>query len=507
MGHVTHAAAPTTVPTVPRTPARAARVASSVGNQATLRRQFDRAPVGNQAMLRVQRKAIVDTPGDTFEREADAIADRVVRMPSSSSSPPAIQRACATCDEERVHRAPTKSTPAPHGAAVQAAVRTTERSGAPLPGDVRAYFESRIGHDLGAVRIHHDGEAAMSARAVNARAYTVGCDVVFGAGEYQPGTDAGKHLLAHELAHVVQQRAVGPRVMRQQTTLDRLLEGIHQLPPPDVATFCTPYATVEQARQVRAIAVDRFIPALRERFGPDVGDIWTAYLNRRHGASLARRMYTGNHAVARAFAASATIAARQEELANAAEAWFARTCPSVGVLYPVPAEQVFSAEDLAFPINFNVPTEVPGHIAGGISDSDAGPDSRRVTGEVIFVRYADQAGHTIRIQMRLALRFIVDDAVDFCPGGAGTGMEQLLTVPLSRLEASGAVWPAETLGYDVPFHVEFAGPMLDRDLNPATVRRCDPNAAVSPPRSPGPNPAPNPPQPPANPDLRFWERP
>ena len=77
--------------------------------------------------------------------------------------------------------------------------------GRPLDAPTRAFFEPRFGRDFAAVRIHDDGQAAASARSVGALAYTVGRDIVFGTGEYAAGTDAGRRLLAHELAHAVQQ--------------------------------------------------------------------------------------------------------------------------------------------------------------------------------------------------------------------------------------------------------------------------------------------------------------
>jgi hypothetical protein len=78
--------------------------------------------------------------------------------------------------------------------------------GQPLDRGLRDFFAPRFGHDFGNVRVHADGQAAESARAVNARAYTVGRDVVFGAGQYAPHSGEGRRLIAHELAHVVQQR-------------------------------------------------------------------------------------------------------------------------------------------------------------------------------------------------------------------------------------------------------------------------------------------------------------
>jgi uncharacterized protein DUF4157 len=81
--------------------------------------------------------------------------------------------------------------------------------GQPLAPDVRADMEARLGADLSAVRIHTGERAAASAAAMGAAAYTVGDDIVFGAGSYSPGTGEGRHVLAHELAHVQQQRS-GP---------------------------------------------------------------------------------------------------------------------------------------------------------------------------------------------------------------------------------------------------------------------------------------------------------
>lgn len=93
---------------------------------------------------------------------------------------------------------------------VQAQINTIRGGGQPLPESVRAFFEPRFGYDFSRVHIHTDAQAMESARAVNARAYTLGRDVVFGTGQFAPQTHAWKKLLAHELAHVVQQgRVVG----------------------------------------------------------------------------------------------------------------------------------------------------------------------------------------------------------------------------------------------------------------------------------------------------------
>jgi hypothetical protein len=81
--------------------------------------------------------------------------------------------------------------------------------GQPLETSTRHFMESRFGNDFGGVRVHTDARASDSAKAVQAHAYTVGNDIVFQSGHYAPETDAGRHMLAHELTHVVQQRS-GP---------------------------------------------------------------------------------------------------------------------------------------------------------------------------------------------------------------------------------------------------------------------------------------------------------
>lgn len=78
--------------------------------------------------------------------------------------------------------------------------------GQPMDASTRSFMESHFGHDFSQVRLHTDAKAAESAEAVNAKAYTMGPDVVFGRGQYAPQTTTGKQVLAHELTHVVQQR-------------------------------------------------------------------------------------------------------------------------------------------------------------------------------------------------------------------------------------------------------------------------------------------------------------
>ncbi|MFD8086969.1 DUF4157 domain-containing protein [Kitasatospora sp. NPDC059722] len=131
-----------------------------------------------------------------------------------------VLRRCGTeacgceSDETRLRRATATATGTGTGTgpthAPQAVHDVLDTPGVPLDPGARAVLEPRFGRDFSQVRVHADAAAGASARAVGARAYTVGQDIVFGAGRYAPGTAEGRRLLAHELAHVVQQSTAGP---------------------------------------------------------------------------------------------------------------------------------------------------------------------------------------------------------------------------------------------------------------------------------------------------------
>jgi hypothetical protein len=185
--------------------------------------QLSTAP---RVATRIQPKLSVNVPGDPYEQQADRFADDVMRMPASTTGPtppvaeaetPGVQRACAACVDESVQRLPTVvgsilrangtiGDPAWVSPGVEARIERMRGGGQPLPTIERAFFEDRTGADLSDVRVHTDTTAAETSRELSARAYTIGSDIAFGAGEYRPGTDTGRRLIAHELAHVFQQR-------------------------------------------------------------------------------------------------------------------------------------------------------------------------------------------------------------------------------------------------------------------------------------------------------------
>jgi hypothetical protein len=109
-------------------------------------------------------------------------------------------------EEESLQTKSLANKPAPVTAGLQSRIQPLKGNGQPLPGTERTFFEPRFGANFSHVRIRNNPTAANVARSINARAFTRGHDVVFGKGEYTPGTSTGRRLLAHELTHVVQQR-------------------------------------------------------------------------------------------------------------------------------------------------------------------------------------------------------------------------------------------------------------------------------------------------------------
>lgn len=183
----------------------------------------------------IQTKLKISQPGDAYEQEADKVADQVMSGPGSdhsaskeveelSKASPALQRRTyastelqrpadeqkGDCEIDVKDDLHLMAKHAPDNSAAAATQKNShlgvaEGGGEPLAPAPRQFFESRFGADFSDVRIHSDNQANESAKSMNALAYTRGRDVVFGAGQFAPETLDGKRLLAHELAHVVQQ--------------------------------------------------------------------------------------------------------------------------------------------------------------------------------------------------------------------------------------------------------------------------------------------------------------
>lgn len=173
--------------------------------------------------LGIQAKLDISQPNDPDEQEADRVADKVMRMADgsvgldnlSSSRTNKLNRACDHCDEDQsIRRSASGAAESnPASARFQVPARHT---GQALSSSTRQFFEPRFGQDFSQVRVHADGSAAESARAIRARAYTHQDQIVFGQVNYAPETDSGKQLLAHELSHVLQQSITPTGVSKVQ---------------------------------------------------------------------------------------------------------------------------------------------------------------------------------------------------------------------------------------------------------------------------------------------------
>ena len=209
------------------TPVRTGLLAGSCGK-----------PLVSQPPL-IQAKLTINQPHDRYEQEAvmrmPTPKSHMVAPPSGQAHTPQIQRACPECGEEEgaIQRKPLASAIIPliqrqteeeeegkkevvqakHALnqfpnvthELPARIKSLRGSSQPLPQSTRAFFEPRFGYDFSQVRVYTDTPSAESARALNARAFTAGRNVVFAAGQYAPETNIGQRLLAHELTHVVQQ--------------------------------------------------------------------------------------------------------------------------------------------------------------------------------------------------------------------------------------------------------------------------------------------------------------
>jgi hypothetical protein len=131
--------------------------------------------------------------------------------------------------------------------------------GQPLDAETRGFMEPRFGHDFSQVRLHSDAQAAKSAEAVSALAYTVGRDVVFGAGQYEPTTSEGRRLLAHELTHVTQQGGLSTGQLQTmggegllETEADRNASLVDSGAEPSFGTHAAPTNGLRLQRKKRA---------------------------------------------------------------------------------------------------------------------------------------------------------------------------------------------------------------------------------------------------------------
>lgn len=240
-----------------------------------------------QRKKRVQAKLVVGASNDPLEVEADRVADNLMAAPAQRSfgrAPPHIQRLA------------NLAGPAAGIAAPASVDRVLAEPGRPLQAALRRDMEQRFGHDFSRVRVHSGPAAEQSAREVNATAYTVGPNIVFGAGRYRPATPAGRRLLAHELTHVVQQSGTAAgangtiqREVERRDPAHATLKGTGVSPPGEVlaavetigasqSTVAEKYGTaLANLRRLSELGFKRFNPGAPGKGGPTNAFVYTCH--------------------------------------------------------------------------------------------------------------------------------------------------------------------------------------------------------------------------------------
>jgi hypothetical protein len=192
---------------------------------------------GNFAVQRMLKSGAIRAslrigqPNDIYEQEADHVADQIMRMPEH-----AVQRQCSPgskCpaeEEDEENTIQAKSERSFSGiASVPDSFVSSLGSGQPLDPAAKVFFEPRFGADFRDVRVHTGYGADYLNDAIDARAFTLGRDIVFREGEFNPATPGGQRLIAHELAHVVQQSH--GRVRRHENNMTVHRDAIRMLSP------------------------------------------------------------------------------------------------------------------------------------------------------------------------------------------------------------------------------------------------------------------------------------
>jgi len=215
---------------LPETPHTELNSINAIGSVPSVGHSFSRLP-----MVRPQAKLTLSQPGDAYEEEAGRVADLVVSTPEPAFLPQSevgIYSAKPQEQSQREHAERAESKPNANltqaeereGSPISEAslvAEATQTPGYPLDAVTKAFMEPRFGFDFSEVRIHSDAQAMNAAESMNASAFTLGNDISFSRGQYLPDTSEGRHLLAHELTHVVQQARSTPpsdRIFRDPQT-------------------------------------------------------------------------------------------------------------------------------------------------------------------------------------------------------------------------------------------------------------------------------------------------
>jgi hypothetical protein len=206
------------------TKADAAQLQQTIGNRAVGQLLSNAARAGTGRAPALQTKLQVGPVDDKYEREADKVADSVMR----SMANPTLQRQAAEqtallsrrfvqrrSRQEMAQSPGVGSKGGAIGGEFESTLQRARTGGQPVAAGLRTHMERGLGADFGDVRVHTDAQADQLSRAVSARAFTTGRDIFFRHGEYNPGSSGGQRLVAHELTHVVQQGAAPQNIQRK----------------------------------------------------------------------------------------------------------------------------------------------------------------------------------------------------------------------------------------------------------------------------------------------------
>lgn len=166
----------------------------------------------------IQAKLAINAPNDPYEQEADHMADQVMTMEKASpvsAITPVVQRE----EERKEENSRGEPTPAPDK--LVSGLNSSKGNGSFLPEKTRGSMEQFFSKDFSQVRVHTGGEAVQMSRDIQAKAFTHGNDIYFNEGQYAPESNTGKHLLAHELTHTVQQNGGAPPAIQRYTDEER----------------------------------------------------------------------------------------------------------------------------------------------------------------------------------------------------------------------------------------------------------------------------------------------
>ncbi len=250
--------------------------------------------------------------------------------------------------------------------------------------------------------------------------------------------------------------------------VDRSVVVQRQALAPLLGAPCTPYSSVREATAAHTAVAASYLSYAMSMFGPETAGIWMDYLSRALPLPRpARRFATPGGEIVEGFRSHPKSVNAEAGLLDVAAAALRssprRLPPNTPVTIPL--------SDLVAPgtvwtllnrggsleMSFDAPaTTIAGNIAGGVG-SGVDPDTRNAWGEVVVTNQVDPTGATLNVVISPRLIFAVHDTVDFCPGALGGAAAQIETIPMSRLEATGAIFGAPFAG-DVPFDVIYDGP-------------------------------------------------